>query len=286
MAMRHSWEGFLQLSLISIPVRAFNAVVSGAGEIHFHQIHKGCGGRIRYKKVCEIHGEVTKDEIVSGYEYKKDQHVEIDPAEIAKVRAKKDELIGIDAFIAPDKIDPIHLSGKVFYLLPTGPAGQKSYNLLLRVMQEKGRHAVAGIVLSGHEERVLIRPMANLLLMTVLYLDNQIKKASEFSREVGESKLSAQELKLAASLVDASTSTKIDFSHYKDEYTERVKKILDAKLKGKKVETPTVTKTGSVINLMDALRRSLKNAGGDSKEKTVRKTARARGIRAHPKKAG
>jgi DNA end-binding protein Ku len=285
MATRHTWEGFLQLSLITIPVRAFNAVVPGEGEIHFHQIHKGCGGRIRYKKVCEIHGEVTKDEVVSGYEYKKGQHVEVDPDEIADVRAKKDELIGIDTFIAPDKIDPIHLSGKNFYLLPTGPAGQKSYNLLLRVMQEKKRHAVASIVLSGHEERVIIRAMKNLLVMTVLYFDNQIKQPSEFSAETGESKLSAQELKLAASLVDASTGMKIDFSHFRDEYKERVKKLLDVKLKGKKMKTPLVTKAGPVINLMDALRRSLKKTG---REDSIARIARrpSRTGRPHRKKAG
>src|SRR6266446_5119796 len=88
MAMRSSWEGFLKLSLISVPVRAYNAAVPGGGDIHFHQIHKGCGQRIRYQKVCPEHGEVTKEEIVSGYEYEKGQYVEIDPEEIVKLRAE------------------------------------------------------------------------------------------------------------------------------------------------------------------------------------------------------
>src|SRR6266487_3279863 len=104
MAMRHAWEGYLQLSLISIPVKAFNSAVSGEGEFHFHQLHKGCGERIKYKKTCPIHGEVTKDEIISGYEYQKDTYLELDPDEIAKVKAKKDELISIDSFVGPDRI--------------------------------------------------------------------------------------------------------------------------------------------------------------------------------------
>src|SRR5437764_9709837 len=116
MAMRSSWEGFLQLSLISVPVRAYNAAVAGRGEFHFHQIHKECGNRIRYQKVCPVHGEVSKDEIVSGYEYQKDQYVQLEPEEIAAARAKQDESISIEAFIAPDKLDPIYLTGKTFYL--------------------------------------------------------------------------------------------------------------------------------------------------------------------------
>lgn len=107
MALRSSWDGFLKLSLISIPVRAYNAAVAGGGEIHFHQIHKECGSRIKYQKVCPIHGEVTKEEIVSGYEYQKDEYVELEPSEIAELRAAKDESINIDSFIAPKSLDPI-----------------------------------------------------------------------------------------------------------------------------------------------------------------------------------
>src|ERR1700733_13188123 len=91
MAARSSWEGFLKLSLISVPVRAYNAAVAGGGDVHFHQIHKKCGSRIHYQKVCPIHGEVAKDEIVKGYEYEKNEYVELEPDEVAKLRAEDDE---------------------------------------------------------------------------------------------------------------------------------------------------------------------------------------------------
>ena len=265
MAMRHAWEGFLQLSLISIPVKAFDSAIAGEGEFHFHQLHKGSGERIKYKKTCPVHGEVTKNEIISGYEYQKDKYLEFDPSEIAKVKAKKDELISIDSFVAPDKVDPIHLSGKTFYLIPDGLAGTKSYNLLLRVMQEKKRQAIAGIILSGHEQRVLIRPVKNMLVMSVLLLDNQVKKPSDF--DIAESKISPQELKLAGSLIDASTDTKIDFSEHKDLFQERMKKVLDAKLAGEELATPPSTRIRPVVNLMDALRKSLKKPGVEKKQK-------------------
>jgi DNA end-binding protein Ku len=287
MAMRSSWEGFLQLSLISVPVRAYNAAIAGRGEIHFHQIHKNCGNRIRYQKVCPIHGEVSKEEIVSGYEYKKGEHVQLDPDEIATARAKKDEAITINAFIPPDRLDPIYLSGKTFYLVPDGPAGQKPYLLLHETMQQKDRYALAGMVLSGHEEMVLIRPAGKVLAMTVLYYDHQIKKASDFADEVGESKISAQERKLAGSLVDSSTTEEMDFSQYKDHFTERVKQVLEAKLAGKDRRAPKAEKDRPVVNLMDALRQSLKKTGSGAKPKTPRRSPRSPHVRSHAKrKAG
>ena len=271
MALRSSWEGFLRLSLISVPVRAYNVAVSGGGEIHFHQIHKECGNRIRYQKVCPIHGEVTKEEIVSGFEYQKGQHVEMEPQEIAAVRAENDESINIDVFIPPDTVDPIYLSGRTYYLVPDGPAGQKPYVLLHRIMEEKNRHAIAKIVLSGHEEAVLIRPTGKLLTMAVLNYENQVKKASSFEDEVGEAKITAQELKLAGSLIDASTTDEIDFSQYKDHYTERVKEVIESKLAGKKLEAPHATdKAPRVINLMDALRKSLKKSNSPAKKTSAR----------------
>ncbi len=266
MAMRSSWEGFLKLSLVSVPVRAYNAAVPGGGDVHFHLIHKGCGERIRYQKVCPVHGEVDKDEIVSGYEHAKDQYVEFAPEEIAKLRAQNDQSINIDAFVSPDTIDPIYLEGRTFFLVPDGPAGQKPYLLLHQIMKEKHRDAVASIILSGHEEVVLVRPLAKLLCMTVLYLENQIKKTTDFEDELGDAKISAQELKLAGALVDASTSDKVDFSHYKDQYTERTKEVIEAKLAGKEMPGKSAEKGAPIINLMDALRESVKQKQGTKRK--------------------
>jgi DNA end-binding protein Ku len=266
MAIRSSWEGFLKLSLVSVPVRAYNAAVPGGGDVHFHLIHKGCGERIRYQKVCPVHGEVDKDEIVSGYEHAKDQYVEFAPEEIAKLRAQNDQSINIDAFVSPDTIDPIYLEGRTFFLVPDGPAGQKPYLLLHQIMKEKHRDAVASIILSGHEEVVLVRPLAKLLCMTVLYLENQIKKTTDFEDELGDAKISAQELKLAGALVDASTSDKVDFSHYKDQYTERTKEVIEAKLAGKEMPGKSAEKGAPIINLMDALRESVKQKQGTKRK--------------------
>src|SRR5207249_4153602 len=137
MAFRSSWDGFLKLSLISVPVRAYSAAVPGGGDIHFHQIHRDCGKRIHYQKVCPEHGEVGKEDIVSGYEVKKGEYVEIEPQELKDLRLADEKAITIDAFIAPEEVDPIYLTGKTFFLVPAGPAGQKPFALVREIMKEK-----------------------------------------------------------------------------------------------------------------------------------------------------
>src|SRR5262249_44438723 len=150
MAARSSWKGFLKLSLVSVPVKAYTATASG-GEIHLNQLHAECHSRIQYKKVCPIHGEVKGDEIVSGYEYSKGQYVIVDPDELNKLRTEDEKAIKIDTFVAPGTLDPVYYSGKGYYLVPDGPVGEKPYALLHQAMVEENRHAVAQIVLHGRE---------------------------------------------------------------------------------------------------------------------------------------
>src|SRR5438445_448220 len=159
MALRSNWEGFLRFNLISVPVRAYSASTTGRGKIAFHQIHKGCGSRIKYKKVCPIHGEVSKDEIVSGYEIAKGEYVIVDPEELDKLRTENDKAISIDTFIRPESIDPIYFSERSYYLAPNGKVGQKPFAVLQKVMQDEKRFAVAQVVFAGREQLVLLRPV-------------------------------------------------------------------------------------------------------------------------------
>src|SRR5688572_12481894 len=105
---RASWKGNLSFGLVSFPVQAFNAINREGSDIHFHQLHAQCHRRIRYVKVCPEHGEVTQDEIVSGYEYKKNKYVEIDPEELDAVRTARERALTIDAFVEPDAVDPLY----------------------------------------------------------------------------------------------------------------------------------------------------------------------------------
>src|ERR1041385_2323455 len=136
MPPRYSWKGFIRLSLVSIPVRSYNAVESSS-DIHLNQLHKVDHARIQYKKFCPVHGEVTKDDIVSGYEYAKGQYVVVEPEELDKLYRESDKAITIDGFIKAETIDPVYYTGRTNYLLPDGAPGLKPYELLQEGMAQE-----------------------------------------------------------------------------------------------------------------------------------------------------
>ena len=180
--------------------------------------HKGCHSPIRYQEVCPIHGELSSDEIVSGYQYAKGQYVEIDPDEVSKIQAVSDKSINIDGFISTGKLDSAYYKGRTYYLVPDRSVDQKPYALLHKAMTDRDVHAIAQIVLSGKEQLVLIRPLENLLAMSVLSFDAQVKKPESFDDELVETPLSKQEIDLTKTLIDATTKDTVDYSDYKDTY--------------------------------------------------------------------
>ena len=260
MAPRASWKGFLNLSLVSVPVRAYSANNSG-GQVRLNQLHSNCNSRINLKTYCPVCGEVSRDELVKGYEYAKDQYVIIDLDELEKLRAHDaDKAIRIDAFIQATEIDPIYLSDTTYYLLPDGAAGQKPYSLLKEAMGHKQVCCVAKVVLHNREQLVMVRPMGDLLSMTVLRYKNQIKDPVTFSDELSATEVSAEERTLAETLIDETMSDAFDFSSYTDQYTERLTALIDAKVNGQEIVAPPEVETPRVVNLMDALRASVAQA--------------------------
>jgi DNA end-binding protein Ku len=129
-------------------VQAFTAAEQAQGEIHLHQLHDKCHSRIRYKKTCPIHGEVSNDEIVTGYEYEKDHYVIVNRDEAEKAQ-EDDRSIAIDTFISSDEIDPIYYDGRVYYLVPEMPAANQPYAVLCQAMEKLGRCGVATVALHG-----------------------------------------------------------------------------------------------------------------------------------------
>lgn len=257
MAARSSWKGFLKLSLVSIPVKAYTASSSGGGEISLNQLHADCHSRIKYQKLCPIHGEVTQDQIIMGYEYSKGQYVVIDTAELEKLRTESDKAISIDTFIKPEDVDPIYFSDKSYYLTPDGPAGQKSFALLQQAMVDQGLWAVAKVVMHGKEQVVLVRPMEKLLGMTTLCYQSQVKAPSSFEDELGTPDLSSEEMKLVNMLVSATAEKPFDHAEYRDLYTERLTKLIESKIEGKELVAAPSEEPAQVINLMDALKQSV-----------------------------
>ncbi|MBL9078868.1 MAG: Ku protein [Planctomycetes bacterium] len=256
---RTSWRGFLKLSLISVPVKAFTANDS-AGEVHLNQLHKGCNSRIKYQKVCPAHGELKSEDIVSGFEHQKDSYVVVDPDELDKLRTKSDRAVSIDGFVPQDAIDASFFAGKTHYLLPDGPAGERPYALLREGMRKNGVAAIAQVVMSGREQLVLVRPRGRLLVLTGLHYPQRVRAADEFEQEVDEVALKPQEEALTDTLIGASKIADFDLGSYSDQYVTKLKKLIDLKVAGQEVVQVPDHEEPKILNLMDALKKSVAEA--------------------------
>jgi DNA end-binding protein Ku len=262
MSMRHSWKGFLKLSLVTIPVKAYPVAASG-GDIHLHQLHATCKSRVKYKKTCPQHGELAQSDIVSGYEYAKDRYVVVDPDELDKLRTESDKAIQIDAFIAAGVLDPIYANGKSYYLVPDGPVAQKGYAVLRRGMLEEKRQAIAEVVMHGKEHVVWLRPNDRVILMSQLCYDNEVTKPTALTEEIAETETAPEEMRLLRTLIAARTPRRFDLAKYQDRYTSKLTQLIEAKVAGKEIVAAPANEPAPVINLVEALRRSLAEAEKD-----------------------
>jgi DNA end-binding protein Ku len=261
MAPRTSWKGFVKLSLVSVPVKAYTANDSGS-QIRLNQLHCECNTRIAYKKVCPVHGEVGNDQITRGYEHAKGQYVMIEDEELDKLRTKSDRSVNIEGFVAPDALDPVYHAGRTYYLLPDGAVGQKPYRLLVRGMQENQVHALAQVVISQREQLVLLRPLDDMLAMTILSHKAKVKASDLFQDEIEDSECTPEELQLARMLIDASRLQDFDYGSYTDRYVEKLSELIRLKVEGADVVQAEDVEEPKIINLMEALKQSVAEAQG------------------------
>jgi len=257
---RASWRGMLHFGLVVFPVEAFNAHSRGGGPIAFHQLHATCHSRIHYQKVCPIHGEVSNDEIVSGYEYSKGKYVEIEPDELDKLRTEKERSLTIDAFISPRELDPIYFDGRMYFLAPAAAEAKEPYAVLVRALDHLQRYGVGQVVFSGRQQVVLVRPYEGALQMAMLnYAAEMQHPLVDKSQRVSASEKSVQ---LAEKLVESWTDKHFRFSRYVDKYEQDVRKLIEAKVHGREFVVPEEAEDEpAVYNLMDALRKSMAHAG-------------------------
>ncbi len=260
MPPRTSWKGFIRLSLVSVPVKAYTAAASGGGEIHLNQLHQPCHNRIQYRKTCPVHGEIPAEEIVKGYEFSQGQYAVIDLDELDKLRGESDKSIHVDKFIDPSAVDPNYFSGKAYFLAPDGPVGQKPYALLRRAMAEQGVWCLARIVLFGREQLVLLRPLEGLIVMQVLHYASQLKMPVTFQDDVADGEFTAAELKLTKTLVAATTDRQVNLGEYEDLYVKRLGRLVQAKVKGEEIVSAPQQAAPPMVDLMEALKASVARA--------------------------
>ncbi len=257
--MRPLWKGAISFGLVNIPVRLYAA--TERKDPQFHYIHRVCGSPVRYVKWCPYCGrEVPAGEMVWGYEYEKGKHVLFGEEELERIPSPVPRTITIEDFIDVREIDPIYYD-KTYFLEPAG-GGAKAYALLRRAMKESGRVALARVAVRSKETLATVRLYGDgVLVMETMFWPDEIRSARTLDVPA-EDETADREAQMARTLVDM-LSAAFDPSKYRSERRERLQELIDAKIEGREVEGVRAPEAAKVIDLMEALRRSI--AGAENK---------------------
>jgi DNA end-binding protein Ku len=264
MATRAYWSGRIRLALVSIPVEIV-AATKAANRISFHQIHEPSGKRIRYEKVVPGIGPVDTDEIVKGYEVEKGKYVLLTDEEIADVKLEAKKSIDLVQFVDADAIDPIYFE-RPFYVLPSeeDEDAEEAYIVLRDALRKTKKVGLGQIVIRGQGSIVAIKPCGKGLLMETLRYSDEVKKADGTFDSVPAKKVDNDLVELAEELIDKKAG---DFhpEKFKDSYTVALRELIKAKQEKRPPRSIEETPPASnVINLMDALKRSVRGGGAES----------------------
>ncbi|HET8775468.1 MAG TPA: Ku protein [Thermoanaerobaculia bacterium] len=254
--------GQIAFGLVSIPVKLFSAAESSE-KISFNMLHRDCGNRIQQQLFCpKDERTISRDEVVKGYEFSKGQYVLFNEEELKTLEEKSTQQIEITEFVKSDLIDPIYFE-KPYYLGPD-KNGSRAYALLSAAMQETGRWAIAKYAARGKGYLVIIRPLGKGLVMQQLYYPNEIRSIDEI--EIGDAEVKDNELKMAVQLAEMSASDEFKPEQYRDEVRDRVRALIQKKIEGEQItNNQDEEPRAQVIDLMEALRRSLGGAGASEK---------------------
>ena len=269
---RPYWKGFLRLSLVSIAVEVFNAEEK-RGDVAFHQIHKPTGKRVNYSKIVEGVGKIETADIVKGFEIEKDEYVILEPEEIEAVRLESKRTVDLVQFVDREDIDPRYFE-QPYYILPADDNALEGYLVIREALRKTGKIGLGQMTSGGREHLVAVTPLDQGLMMERLRYADEIKTSKEFFGELGKPRLDSEMVGLATELIERKASS-FDPSKFKDSYETELRKIINLKSKGKRIVAEEPEEPPSnVVNLMDALRKSLKS--GSAAEKPARKPAAKR----------
>jgi DNA end-binding protein Ku len=271
MALRPLRNATISFGLVAIPVRFYTATKSE--DVHFHLLHASCGTRVNRKWWCPHHEKIVDpDELIRGYAISKSKYVTFTDEEIETLETDDNRALEITEFVDLHEIDPLFFE-KAYFLGPS-PGGGKTYRLLSQAMKKQDKVAVARWVAAGKENLVVLRPYDNGLVLHTMYYADEVRDFSAI--DLDSSPASEKEVKLAEMLIDELTEKKFDPLAFKDEYRKRLLDRIRAKSKGKAIEPAEKEeeKGGEVIDIMEALRRSLSKGRGTAKPARARSVAR------------
>jgi len=270
--MRAIWKGHIQFSLVTIPVRIYNAIDTGQ-TISFNLLSKEGHNPVSYEKKDKVTGQTLRNEdIVKGYQYESGQYVIIEPEDFEKVKLKSEKVIEIEGFVSSDEVHPT-LFETPYFVGPDGDVAAKTYGLLSETLKQSGRIAVGKVVLRDRETPLLLAPHGKGIVMYRLRYPNEVRGINEVPQLL-EVKADKEQLKLAKTLVDSMTKKFSDIE-MKDHYYDALKTIIDAKIEGKEVVI-VEEEAPKVVDIMTALKASIDAAKKPMEKAKGTKAAKAK----------
>src|ERR1700712_1387180 len=259
MAPRANWKGFLRLSLVTCPVALFPAT-SDSEKISFNQINRNTGHRIKYMKVDADTGEeVTSDDIMKGYKVDTDTYIEISKDELENIALESPRTIEIDQFVPKSEIDELYLV-RPYYIVPDGKVGHDAYAVIRETIRSLDKVALGRVVLTNREHVISLEARDNGLMGMLLRYPYEVRKSVDYFDDIQDVKITKDMLDLAKHIVEQK-SGHFDPSKFEDHYEAALQDLLNKKQEGQPIARVETRSTGNVVNLMDALRASLKGNG-------------------------
>ena len=281
MAARPTWKGYLKISLVNIPIKVFPATDAGA-TLSFNQLHAECQTRIQQKRWCpHCEREVPNTDIVKGFEFEKGRYVVVQDEDMDKVRVESTRVINLEKFTDAAEIDPIYLE-RPYYLAPDGPVAKEAFAVIREGM--KGKAGIGKVALYGREYFVKVQPRERGLIMYTLRHASEIRSMDAIEElEDMPANVKPDEVKLAHQVIGTFEGG-LDFASYRDEYQDGLREIIDAKIQGREIVAPEVQAPPKVVNLMEALRKSLDTISAAKKKPAALGSAPRKVERLAPKR--
>jgi DNA end-binding protein Ku len=260
--MRTFWKGQLRLALVIIPVRLVNAL-DRKEQIHFHQVDRQSRQRIRYEKVAPGVGEVSKEDIVYGYEIEPGNYVLLEEDELDNLKLESRHTIELVQFVENCDIDPLYFE-RPYYIVPDGEEAEEPYRVIRDALRSEQKIGIGQLTLRGREHLVALSPCGKGMMLETLRYENEIKDADKIFSDIGSGRLRQDLVNMAKDLIEQRASP-FDAAAFRDHYAEALRQLVNSKLKGHKqvsvgeeeIEPPG----GKVIDFTDALKRSLQKSG-------------------------
>jgi DNA end-binding protein Ku len=253
--MRSIWKGHIRFLLVAIPIRVYNAI-EASERIQFNQLHRDDFGPVGYDKRCKKCGQiVSNDQITKGYQYEPDRYAIVEPEEIAKVKIKTTRAVDILGFVESSEIPPTFYDAP-YYIGPDGSVAEKPFALLRQVLKDTGKIGLAKVVLRDREDLVAVFPHGDGIVLQKLRYPAEVRKIEDVPETDAAPKIDKKELTLATSLVEQMVTTFSDIDTV-DHYHEALRKLIDSKIKGKKVAEFEKVEEIPRLDIMTALKKSL-----------------------------